>query len=518
MGGDYTVAPRKNTGLSKSLVLKGLQCPKALWLKKNPPDFDLPPRPELEARFAAGNKVGELAQQLFPGGTEVPYAGLPFAAQLARTKQLMDKGTNVIYEAAFSRAGVFVKVDILVRDEGASNSWQIYEVKMGTSVKAVNLDDVSCQYYVLTEYGLNISTAYLTHINNRYERHGAIDVQQLFCCEDVTAEVIKRQLQLPKQLDQLRATLRLDAEPAVDIGPWCTTPFECDYIPYCWQHIPSDSVFTLRGSGINKFAYYHQGVIKLADLPLKALNPAQRFQVEATLNKQDTTDIPAIRAFVDSLWYPLCHLDFETFDTPIPPFDGVRPYQKIPFQYSLHIQQQAGAEAQHYEYLTSTNSDPRRELAEQLIAQIPADACVLTYNQAFEKSVLRELAELFPDLAEALHQRIDNVRDLMVPFKQRHIYRWQMAGSYSIKAVLPALVPELSYKDMSIGDGQMAMVAYRQMCDELDLVKLAEIRKDLLAYCELDTLAMVRILAVLRGLVEKNYGKVSTELVTKRGV
>jgi len=178
----------------------------------------------------------------------------------------------------------------------------------------------------------------------------------------------------------------------------------------------------------------------------------------------------------------------------------VRPYQKIPFQYSLHIQQQAGAEPTHYEYLATAHFDPRRELAEQLIAEIPAEACVLTYNQAFEKGVLRELAELFPDLAEALHLRIDNVRDLMVPFKKRHLYRWQMAGSYSIKAVLPALVPELSYKRLSIGDGQMAMVAYRAMCEEFDLVTLAEIRKDLLAYCELDTLAMVRILGVLRGL------------------
>lgn len=497
---------RKNTGLSKSLVLKGLQCHKALWLKKNPPDFHLAPRPELEARFAAGNEVGVLAQQLFPGGVEVPYEGLPFAAQLARTKQLIAKGCNVIYEASFSRGGVFVKVDILVRDESVGNSggdgesWQIYEVKMGTSVKEVNLDDVATQYHVLTQCGLNISAAYLTHINNHYKRHGELDVQQLFRSEDVTAEVVELQAQLPEQLDQLRDTLRLDEEPTIDIGPWCTAPFECDYIPYCWQHIPNNSIFDLRGRGINKFAYYHQGVTKLEDLPIEALNPAQRFQLEATLNQQDTTDIPAIREFVESLWYPLCHLDFETFDTPIPPFNGVRPYQKIPFQYSLHIQQQAGAEPQHYEYLATATAhfDPRRELAEQLIAEIPAEACVLTYNQAFEKSVLRELAELFPDLAEALQLRIDNVRDLMVPFKKRHLYRWQMAGSYSIKAVLPALVPELSYKRLSIGDGQMAMVAYRAMCDELDLVTLAEIRKDLLAYCELDTLAMVRILGVLR--------------------
>jgi len=501
---------RKSTGLSKSLVLKGLQCRKALWLQKNPPDFDLPARPDLEAKFAAGNQVGTLAQQLFPGGVEVPYAGLPFATQLARTKQLIAKGTKVIYEASFSRGGVFVKVDILVRDDlagedgTAGDSWRIYEVKMGTGVKEVNLDDVATQYYVLSQCGLNISAAYLTHINNQYVRQGAIDVQQLFTSEEVTSEVLARQAQLPAQLQQLRDTLRLDDEPAIDIGPWCNDPFECDFIPYCWQHIPNNSIFDLRGRGINKFAYYAQGVIKLADIPLDQLNSAQRFQAEATLNQHDTTDTVAISKFVNSLWYPLCHLDFETFDTPIPPFDGVRPYQKIPFQYSLHIQQHAGVEPQHCEYLAAANYDPRRELTEQLISEIPDAACILTYNQAFEKSVLRELAELFPDLAEALLQRVDNVRDLMEPFKKRQLYRWQMAGSYSIKAVLPALVPELSYQQLSIADGQMAMVAYRAMCEEQNLVTLAEIRKDLLAYCEMDTLAMVRILEVLQGLLNRS--------------
>ncbi len=486
---------RKSTGLSKSLILNGLQCRKALWLKKNPPAFELPPKPDLEAKFAAGIEVGILAQQLYPGGTEVPFEGLPFPVQLARTKRLIERGANVIYEASFSRGGIFVKVDLLVRD---LSSWRIYEVKMGTSVKEVNLDDVAVQHYVLTGCGLDISRSFLVHINNSYVRQGDIEVERLFRGEDITAEVLARQAALPELIEQLRETLRGEGEPDIDIGPWCTNPYECDFIPYCWRHIPENSIFDLRGKGIDTFAWYREGRVRLADLDLDQLNEAQRFQAEATLGQKDVTDVPEIRAFLDSLWYPLCHLDFETFDTPIPPFDGTRPYQKIPFQYSLHIQQQAGAEPEHFAYLAQPDIDPRRELAEKLLAEIPGEACVLTYNMAFEKSVLRELADLFPDLADALLKRIDNVRDLMLPFQKRHLYRWQMHGSYSIKAVLPVLVPELSYQGLGVADGQMAMLAYREMCTTEDPARLAGIRRDLLAYCELDTLAMVRIVAVLQ--------------------
>jgi hypothetical protein len=281
---------------------------------------------------------------------------------------------------------------------------------------------------------------------------------------------------------------------------YCSDPYPCEFEPYCWQHIPEDSVFSLKGRGINKFDYYKQGIIKLEDLPLDKLNDAQRFQTLATLNKEDSINSEAVKAFLETLWYPICHLDFETFDTPIPPFDGIRPYQKIPFQYSLHIQEEEGAESTHFEYLAEPCKDPRRELAEKLLSEIPEDACVLTYNQTFEKGVLKDLAASFPDLAEDIDKRIDNIRDLMVPFRRRDVYRWQMRGSYSIKEVLPALVSELSYKDLDVSDGMMAMRVYHEMCKINDVSKLSELRQGLLQYCGLDTLAMVKIIDKLREL------------------
>lgn len=481
------------TGLSKTLILKGMQCPKALYLQKNPPDFEFPPQPDLEAKFRAGNEVGILAQQLFPGGTEVPFGDLSVSEQIAQTRQLIDDDAKVIYEASFNYDGIFVKVDILVKD---GDAWQIHEVKMSTSVKEVNLDDVAIQYYVLSQCGLIISGAYLVHINNKYVRHGEIDVQQLFAGEDVLEAVLERQAGMPQIIDDLRTALRGD-EPQIDIGPHCSNPYECDFIPYCWQHIPENSIFDLRGNGVKKWKLYERGIVRFDEIPLDELNKNQRHQVEATLHQQDSINPQAVATFLDTLWYPLYHLDFETFNTAIPKFDSTRPYQQVPFQFSLHVQLAAGAEPQHFEYLAAPDVDPRRELIEQLLDLIPEDGCVLTYNQTFEKGVLRNLAELFPDLAEAIDKRLENVRDLMVPFRKRDVYRWQMRGSYSIKEVLPAMVPDLSYSGMEIADGMAAMQAYHDMCALEPGAKLDRLRAAMLEYCRLDTLAMVRIIDML---------------------
>jgi hypothetical protein len=416
---------------------------------------------------------------------------------------LVEAGAEVIYEASFEYDGIFVKVDILVR---SGEAWHLHEVKMGTSVKAVNHDDVAVQCYVLNHCGLEISRVFLVHIDNSYVRRGPVEVRRLFAAEDLTAAVRERQPGLPELIQRLREVLRRQEEPDIDIGPWCHNPYACDFIPWCWRQIPEESIFSLSGSWADKFALYAQGFVRLAEVPLERLREKQRCEALATLNRQDSARLDRVRTFLDTLWYPLCHLDFETFDTPIPPFDGTRPYQKIPFQFSLHCQRQAGTEPGHCAYLAAPNLDPRRELAERLLAELPEDACVLTYNQVFEKGVLQDLALSFPDLAPALEVRIGNLRDLMIPFRNRDVYRWPMHGSYSIKQVLPAMVPDMSYAGLEIAEGGAAMLAWHEMGATEDPARLAHIRRNLLEYCRLDTLAMVRILEALR------------ELTAERGV
>ncbi|ORJ61354.1 DUF2779 domain-containing protein [Geothermobacter hydrogeniphilus] len=480
-------------GLSKGLYIRGKQCPKSLWLHKFKPELKDEVSERQKAAFGAGTEVGELACNLFPGGVMVPFKGLSIAEQVTRTRQAIANGEDTIYEASFEHDGIFVKVDIL-RQSG--EAWDIYEVKGSTEVKPVHMDDVALQAYVLRNAGLDVGKVNLVHLNNKYCRRGNIDPHELFSIADLTKGALEKQEEVAYEVRRLRDMLTGDM-PEVGIGRQCSSPYDCDFQGYCWQDVPEDSVFELNGRGIDPFAYYHRGMRRLEDLPLADLNRRQRLQVELHLSKGERINAAEIANFLEDLWYPLVHLDFETFMAPIPLFDNSRPYQQVPFQYSLHIQQAQNSSIEHREYLARPGVDPRPGLIEGLLREIPQDACVLTYNMAFEKGRLKELAKDFPDHAEGLNGILSRVRDLIVPFRKRHAYRWQQRGSSSIKKVLPAFVPGLSYKGMPIADGGMAMAAYHLMCAERDPGKLAEIRENLLAYCKLDTEAMVQLLEQL---------------------
>ena len=228
----------------------------------------------------------------------------------------------------------------------------------------------------------------------------------------------------------------------------------------------------------------------------------QRMQAEYFLDRKSHADPAKIREFLEKVRYPVCFLDFETFGSAIPLFDGTRPYQQVPFQYSLHRIDAEGEEARHFEYLARPGVDPRVEIAEKLAGEIPFGACVIAYNMAFEKRVLRELGEFLPKLRKRLNAVIDGMIDLMEPFKRRDIYHWRMNGSYSLKSVLPVLVPEMTYEDLEISDGAMASEAYFTMETIADPVELSRLRKALLEYCRQDTLGLVRLLEKMRAMKE----------------
>ena len=483
--------------LSKSLYIRGLQCHKSLFLQKYNPTLKDDISDAQEAIFQGGRDVGVLAWQLFPGGIEIPYEGLSHQEQIDLTQSQIKEGRKTIYEATFSHQNVFVKVDILHK---GSRGWEIYEVKAGTKLDPVYVDDAALQYHVLTGAGIKVKKVFITHINVEYIRKGTLDVQTLFTSEDITKQVKAKQPFVVKQLRKQRRMLNGEL-PKIDIGPHCSDPYACDFQEYCWRHIPDNSVFDLRRKGIDPYDLYAQGIIKQKDIPLDLLNEKQRQQVVATINKENTIDKKKIRAFFKTLSYPLYFLDFETFMSVIPPYDGLKPYQNVPFQYSLHYQKKKGGKLFHTEFLAQPGIDPRMPLLKKLLADIPEDVCILTYNMAFEKKVLTELAAQFPVHKKTIGKWINNVRDLMIPFRQRDVYFWKFKGSFSIKKVLPALVPELSYEGLAIADGGAAMDAYQKMLAAMDdQKKLSEIRKNLLAYCQLDTLAMVRILEALEKL------------------
>lgn len=490
----------KIPGLSKTRYTHGLQCHKYLWLETWCKELKNEVDKATEEIFAQGHKVGELAQGLFPGGLEIPFSGLSVDKQMQQTQAAL-KTSKVIYEASFQYDGFFVKADIMRKVRGG---WELYEVKSSTKVKDIYYDDLALQYYVITNAGVKITKAFLVHINNQYVRKGKLDIDQLFTVKNLTDEVKELQPKVKKNVVIMQKMLA-DKKPEIDIGPHCHDPYDCAFTGHCRQHIPKDgAVFELAGKGADRYQLYREGIVKLIDIPLDRVKGKQCQQVEAARKKQTIINKEGLQEFVEQLWYPLCFLDFETFQEAVPSYNSQSPYQQMPFQFSLHLQKKKGGRLYHYEHLAQPNVDPRGEFLDDLLDAVPEAGCILVYNISFERSRMEELAVRYPRKKKQIQKLIDNMVDLIVPFRSRHLYSWKQNGSHSLKAVLPAFVKNLSYDDLEIADGGAAMQAYHKMCALVDSPrKLATLRKQLLAYCKQDTLAMMKLLETVQSVLAR---------------
>ncbi len=487
--------------LSKSLYIRGLQCSKSLWLKKYKPEVLTAPDAQAKAIFEIGDKVGALACQLFPEGKKVPFEGTTFDEKIALTQKWINEGIQNIYEATFKYDEVLVMIDILhINDDG---SIDINEVKSSTEVKDVYLNDASIQYYVLNGLGLVVKQTNIVHINNKYIRDDELKIDKLFSVVDVSDEILELQDDIPTYLNYFQKQLsKKDVEPDIDIGKHCTTPYDCDAIAYCWKQIPEYSVFNISRLKIDKkFQMYQDGIVEFSQITdITSFSIAQQIQIQSEQIQQDIINKDAIQKFIDGLIYPLYHLDFETFQQAVPEWKGINPFMQIPFQYSLHIEQKDGSLI-HKEFLAQEGIDPRYELAKKLVEDIPTNVTVLAYNMGFEKGVIRKLAAMFAVFASHLMAIHDNIQDLMTPFQKKDYYVPSMKGSYSIKYVLPALVPEMAqaYKELDcVQNGGEAMQTYAKLAHMEDKEEVTRLREALLRYCELDTLAMVEILKILK--------------------
>jgi len=491
--------------LSKSLYTKAIQCPKALWLKKYKKEVLTPPDSTALARFGTGNVVGDLACELFPNGKEVVYNPENFNAMVEITKQWMDEGLEYIYEATFLYEGILVLVDVL---KITADGLEIYEVKSSTSVKDINLHDVSIQQYVLQQLGYSIVSSNVVHIDNSYVRGDELDLNELFKIVDVSDEVNALQVDIPQRLEEFEVYLvDKDNEPNIDIGSHCNKPYECDAKEYCWKvqrNIPEYSLFNIFNLGSKKqIELYEKGIVNIEDIPDDYVMTAiQKQKVKNWKEQVIFIDEENIKDFLNTLSYPIYHLDFETFQQAIPEWKGISPYQQIPFQYSLHIEHSNGT-IEHKEFLGQDSIDPRYELAKKLVENIPTDVTVLAYNMSFEKGVNSKLSESFPEFRNHLLSINDNIKDLMFPFQKKYYVTPQMKGSYSIKHVLPSLVPEMekAYQSLNgIQNGGDAMNAFPKLSN-MGMDEKEETRRALLEYCKLDTLAMVEVLKKLREVI-----------------
>ena len=488
------------TYLSKSKYCGIWQCPKIAWMRKYKPE-ELVIDDSLASRMEAGREVGNLARGLFGGYVDVTsYVDekLDISTMIEKTKHEIADGTEVICEAAFESDGLYCAVDILKKSECG---WDIYEVKSSThDDEPVYMADIAYQKYVLKQCGVNVTGTYLVCLNNEYVFDGTLDIHQLFKITDVAPAVFIEESRIEPIIDEAKEILASSEEPDIDLSMSCNKPYPCSFWKYCSKHIPIPSVFSLyRMPFKKKLEYYEEGLLTYGELQCsgKISNDKQLRQIQHFLEDKGTyIEKENIKSFLDTLSYPIYFLDFETMQPVIPIYVGTKPYAQIPFQYSLHYIEKAGGELKHKEFLAESGTDPRRALAEQLCADIPMGVCVTAYNKAFECTRLKELAALYPDLADHLLNIEANIIDLLVPFQSGYYYNRAMGGSFSIKSVLPAIFPndpELDYHNLEgVHNGSEAMTLFPKIKD-MPVEEQEIARKNLLKYCELDTFAMVKV-------------------------
>ncbi|MDD5313103.1 MAG: DUF2779 domain-containing protein [Dehalococcoidia bacterium] len=485
--------------LSKTNFLYGLQCHKYFW-KLLYAREEIPPVDEAtQFIFDQGHEVGNLAKKLFPDGIDIPTDD--FQASIRITKEQLSSG-RPLFEANMVAGDICCRVDIL--NPAGDGAWDIIEVKSAASVKEVNLADVAFQRLCCRRSGLKIGKCKLAYINNKYVKKGEIDPAQLFIIEDITDRVDAVSDGLQEQVEAVLGVMSQEQCPEVAIGPHCTSPYSCPLQDKCWEFLPEHNVLALYYGGNRRFELLENGIQEIKDIPDDFFsNEKQRIQQDSVIKGEAHINREAIRLFLNRLQYPVYYLDFETFATAIPLYDGTHPYQQIPFQFSLHVVENTGAEPRHHMYLAEGMEDPRPALARELKGLLGDRGSIVAYYSPFEEQVLRELAGAFPQYQGWVDSLQPRMLDLYRPFKSFHYYHPEQKGSASLKSVLPAMTG-VDYDGLGISNGKVAGVAF--LAAERGSLSEAErevIRENLGEYCGQDTSGMVLIVNKLTEAAER---------------
>jgi len=493
------MATRRVT-LSKSRYTAGLQCLKRLHLAAHAPKLADPIGPVQQAIFDSGTRVGVLARERYPGGLLIEEGPLQHTRAEARTlRALRTASVPAVFEAAFTHEHIRIRVDVLRR--AGPDLFDFIEVKSTTRVKDEHVQDVAIQLHVLRGAGIRIRRAGLLHLNRDYVHPGGnYDLDQLFRLEDLTEEAEALLPEVASTLTGMWRVLAEKAPPPVEVGPHCARPYVCPFHGHCHQNAPAHPVHELyRISPALLKKLGNLGLRDIRDLPEQAwesipLSATQVRQRLAVLRNEPFMDAAAARR-LDALPRPIHFIDFEAWNPALPAYPGTRPYQMIPFQYSLHVLEGDG-QVRHHEFIHDGADDPRPGLARSLIGATRDAASIVSYS-GFEATRLRDLAEALPDLAPDLRGVESRLHDLL-PIVRDHCYHPDFHGSFSIKNVLPALIPGFGYDDLAIGEGALASLAYAEMIGlSTPPGRAALLRAELLAYCKRDTEAMLRLFQLL---------------------
>lgn len=478
--------------LSKSRFLAGLQCELRLWHTCYNRDLAGEVSPVQQYIFDMGHRVGELATRLYPKGVLIDEDYMHHREAVLHTgKAMEDASIKAIFEAAFQEDGVRIRVDILERLP--NGVWNLIEVKSSTSTKDVHVPDVSVQHHVLQAAGLKIQGTYLVHINREYTYDGKeLNLPHLFSKAPMSKPALSYKGQIPERLARFKAMLERPDPPKILPSRHCKNPYECEFWDHCTKSMPENWVMELSGITEKKLMELAaEGIHDTRDVPgTYPLTPIQSRIRDCVHNKSEYI-APGLKEGLRNVEYPIHFLDFETTNPAIPLYPGTRPYQTIPFQWSDHILTREGT-LEHAEFLHDTSADPREEFAATLLEEIGKKGTIYMYS-GYERNIIRSLAVSLGKYRQDLLATMARFKDLHALVRD-HYYHPAFHGSYSLKAVLPAVVPGMDYGNLAIHEGGHASLKFLQMVDPSSTdEQRARIKNDLLTYCGFDTLGMVKI-------------------------
>ncbi len=489
--------------LSKSTFIRGLQCEKSLYLYTYYKDLRDPISENQQALFNRGHKVGELAWTLFPDGIDARPANKFNTTQAIRkTENLIKKGTPTLFEPTFRANQVLVMVDILHQQNG---KWYAYEVKSSTKVNQNQIRDASLQYYVLKLAGIEPSDFFIIYINKQYRRKDALNLREFFTKESVLNKALENQPFVEKNIHKAKSVIAKDTVPGISIGEHCTTPYPCDFIGYCWTNVPSNSVFELGSlDKQTKFKLFNEGYQTIASIPnSEHYHKDVRIQIETHKHQEPYYHTQNLREFLENIHYPVCFLDFEAIMPAVPLFENTKPYEKIPFQYSMHCKKEQNSTTSHFEFIAEPGSDPRPTFLKQLLTDTQGVGSIVVFENNLEKNILNKFKALYPEKGKQIDNRLNRMVDLRNPFKRMDYYHPEMNGNFDLKAIYKALTGLTGEEAEEIEHGGIASVIYEHLLTETEPVKIAEQKEQLLAYCKSDTYALVKILESLEKIVKE---------------
>lgn len=495
--------PGDNKGiiLTKSRFMQGLKCDLLLWNQYHS-DQTIRYSPRNESNLQRVNiqneSVYKFAKSIYSNGKEVPR-NLNMHAAHRMTQELL-QSRDIVYNASFLSTEYFSKSNIL-KPAIDGETWEIIEVKPSINIKQDNFKDISFQFHVAQSCGVKISKCFILHINPNYMYEGELDINQLFTLREITEKINSSRVEFKKELEYRKSLIYQKEIPQITVEHSCSTPKNC-ILKTCWGDLGDANIFNLREGSELALKFYNLGIKYIKDIPEDPdLSATQKIQIAAEKLNQPIIEKQKLDDFLKTIQFPLYFLDFETINPAIPIYKKSKPFQHVPFLYSLHVMANKDMPLEHYSFIDDGESDPREKILSELSKLITAEGTILCYNAVFEMKCLRESVKLFPEFTDWHSSISEKFIDLSNPFRFFYYYHPKQNGSASLKSVLPALTG-LDYKELAIADGNLANLEFlRAKTMQLSQEEITEIYQLLKNYCKMDTFAMVNILEALWKLV-----------------